>query len=126
MQPSHALIDPAGNSRQATSLHDREHASPNPYAFSQLLPNEGFKEETRLTICESLRDQINKWLAPAINNSVRLTRCTKSEVEYVRADIRSETHPRTIFFFRHPDDTWQVYPPCRRGPTMHSCAMAQH
>lgn len=73
---------------------------------------------------QSLRGQVKKWFAPGINTSVKLTRHDNPNLQCVRAELISTTQQKIIFFFRHPDGEWRVFPPRPTQPTMRACLMA--
>jgi hypothetical protein len=70
---------------------------------------------------KTLRSMIDHWLPIALTAQVRITRyrtrCRKKEC-YVRVETASSTGAIEIYFFRHPDGSWRVYPPNRGRPTM--------
>jgi hypothetical protein len=69
----------------------------------------------------SLRFQVEKWLAPGPKVPVRViefSRTRLSRRRYVRVRVET-TQPggvRTLFFFRHDDGCWYVFPPSGDGP----------
>jgi hypothetical protein len=68
----------------------------------------------RHTDNRSLRYQVEKWLAPAPTSSVHVTefgRTRWGRTRYVRVETSSPTGLRVLFFFRHGDGTWHVFPP---------------
>nr|WP_082194461.1 hypothetical protein [Paraburkholderia sprentiae] len=69
----------------------------------------------------SLRWLIDKWLAPTPAMPVRLTRYSRSgssQRRCVRVESLRMTGLLAIFFFRHDDGSWCVFPPTTRGPVM--------
>jgi hypothetical protein len=73
----------------------------------------------------SLRSLIEKWLAPTATTPVHLTRCTvsnSSRTRCVLARSSASENSLAIFFFRHDDGAWRVFPPAPRKPEMHSYA----
>ncbi len=73
----------------------------------------------------SLRSLIEKWLAPTAATPVHLTRCTfanSSQTRCVLARSAASERSFAIFFFRHDDGAWRVFPPPPRKPQMHSRA----
>lgn len=68
---------------------------------------------------KSLRLMVEHWLAPDRSEMVRVTefrnRRSKNEC-YVRVEISSGVAPAAMFFFRHQDGTWRIYPPSRQRP----------
>ena len=71
----------------------------------------------------SLRALIDKWLAPTAIAPVHVTRCTfanSSQTRWVLARSSASDGALSIFFFRHDDGAWRVFPPAPRKPEMHS------
>jgi hypothetical protein len=70
---------------------------------------------------QSLRFQVEKWLAPSPTVPVRViefSRTRLSRRRYVRVRVET-TQPGgvgTLFFFRHDDGCWYVFPPSGDGP----------
>jgi hypothetical protein len=69
----------------------------------------------------SLRLLVEKWFAPTAATPVRVTRFTRTHANHERC-VRVETLRKegsvAIFFFRHDDGTWCVFPPKVRCLTM--------
>ena len=68
----------------------------------------------RSTDNRSLRYQVEKWLAPAPTSAVHVTefgRTRWGRTRYVCVETSSPTGLRVLFFFRHDDSTWHVFPP---------------
>ena len=62
----------------------------------------------------SLRNQVEKWLAPAPASSVHVTefgRIRWDRTRYVCVETSSPAGVRMLLFFRHGDGTWHVFPP---------------
>jgi hypothetical protein len=62
----------------------------------------------------SLRWQVEKWLAPAPATPVHVTRfrgTVRGGHRYVCVETSLPTGVRTLFFFRHDDGSWCVFPP---------------
>ena len=62
----------------------------------------------------SLRYQVEKWLAPASTSLVHVTefgRTRRGRSRYVCVEASSSAGARVLFFFRHDDGTWHVFPP---------------
>jgi hypothetical protein len=76
----------------------------------------------------SLRYQVEKWLAPASTSLVHVTefgRTRRGRTRYVRVETSSSTGVRVLFFFRHDDGTWHVFPPAvdtQKSTTEHVAA----
>lgn len=63
---------------------------------------------------QSLRWQVEKWLAPAPEVSVHVTKFSRTRLggrRYVCVEALSSDLVRALFFFRHDDGTWHVFPP---------------
>ena len=70
---------------------------------------------------KSLRQMVEHWLAPASEKQVRVTefRNRRSPREcYVCVETVSTTGPLSMFFYRHHDRTWRIFPPDRERLTM--------
>lgn len=69
----------------------------------------------------SLRSVIDKWLAPSATAPIRVTRlrcASNGSMRCVRAEPFLSPGSRAIFFFRHGDGSWRVFPPDSYRPTM--------
>ncbi|WP_439654773.1 hypothetical protein [Trinickia terrae] len=67
---------------------------------------------------DSLRGQVEKWLAPEPAAPVRVTAFGRSRFDgarYVCVEARTPAGVRALFFFRHGDGSWRVYPPAANG-----------
>lgn len=63
---------------------------------------------------QSLRWQVEKWLAPAPATPIHVTRFGhpgRSVRRCVCVETSSPAGVRTLFFFRHDDGSWCVFPP---------------
>jgi hypothetical protein len=63
---------------------------------------------------QSLRGQVDKWLAPDAASLIRVTgfgRLRSGKARYVSVEVLSTQGPRSLYFFRHADGNWCVYPP---------------
>jgi hypothetical protein len=63
---------------------------------------------------QSLRWQVEKWLAPAPATPIHVTRFSRSGrggPRCVRVETSSPAGARALFFFRHDDGSWCVFPP---------------
>jgi hypothetical protein len=65
--------------------------------------------------CErSLRFLVEKWLAPSPSIPVRVTEFSRTRTDgrrYVRVETALAAGERSLFFFRHDDGCWCVFPP---------------
>jgi hypothetical protein len=62
----------------------------------------------------SLRYQVEKWLAPASTSLVHVSefgRTRWGRTRYVCVETSTPAGVRVLFFFRHDDGTWHVFPP---------------
>jgi hypothetical protein len=67
-----------------------------------------------ITQRDSLRRIVDKWLAPtpaAPVREIRLCRMQANRIRYVRVEALRPTGVLALFFFRHDDGSWQVFPP---------------
>jgi hypothetical protein len=63
---------------------------------------------------QSLRCPVEKWLAPAPAIPVHVTRFSRTGwngQRYVCVETSSPDGTRALFFFRHDDGSWCVFPP---------------
>ncbi len=73
------------------------------------------------TTMRSLRSMVERWLSPESAKQVHVTQFTKKRSLkrcYVCVETFKSTGAVTMFFFRHQDGTWQVFPPGRDSPMM--------
>ncbi|MGF6722604.1 hypothetical protein P3T43_001955 [Paraburkholderia sp. GAS41] len=62
----------------------------------------------------SLRFLVEKWLAPGPSMPVRVTEFSRTRTSgrrYVRVETALAAGARSLFFFRHDDGCWCVFPP---------------
>jgi hypothetical protein len=72
----------------------------------------------------SLRLLVDKWLAPTLAMPARVARCsrlTSSHGRYVCIEALRPSGTVVIFFFRHGDGAWRVFPPSVDRPAMRAC-----
>lgn len=70
---------------------------------------------------KSLRLMVEHWLFPERANQIRVTRFRnrRSAREcYVCVETFNATGAVAMFFFRHADGTWRIFPPSRERPMM--------
>jgi hypothetical protein len=70
---------------------------------------------------KSLRLLVEKWFAPTAAMPVRITefsRTCTNQKRYVRVEALRPTGMLRIFFFRHDDGSWCVFPPQTVRPAM--------
>ncbi|RCJ07558.1 hypothetical protein DDK22_16275 [Cupriavidus necator] len=63
---------------------------------------------------QSLRFQVDKWLAPSPTSSIHVvefSRTLSGRRRYVCVETVHPAGSRALFFFRHDDDCWHVFPP---------------
>jgi hypothetical protein len=66
----------------------------------------------------SLRSLVEKWLTSTAATPIRVTRFGRtgsSRGRYVRVDAQRPEGSVWLFFFRHDDGAWQVFPPGTGG-----------
>ncbi|MGU7782835.1 hypothetical protein [Burkholderia sp. PU8-34] len=69
----------------------------------------------------SLRMQVDKWLAPSARVPARVVRFSRMPAQRRRYVCVEAAHPAgtiAIFFFRHDDGSWCVFPPADRRLAM--------
>ncbi|REG50990.1 hypothetical protein B0G80_7467 [Paraburkholderia sp. BL6669N2] len=69
----------------------------------------------------SLRLMVEQWLAPDPAQAVRVIefRNRRSRHEcYVCVETLRDSGPVTLYFFRHQDGAWRIFPPDRERPAM--------
>ncbi|MEI5998827.1 hypothetical protein H3V53_16905 [Paraburkholderia bengalensis] len=65
---------------------------------------------------QSLRFLVDKWLGP-VSAPVHVTQFGRTKwdsTRYVRVETSLPDHSRSLFFFRHADGCWCVFPPTHR------------
>jgi len=80
----------------------------------------------------SLRCQVEKWLAPGPATPVHVTVFSRTRTggrRYVCVETSSPAGARALFFFRHDDGSWYVFPEsgtrrklAAKHPLMHATA----
>ncbi|MGV2289739.1 hypothetical protein AAHK20_13595 [Trinickia sp. YCB016] len=61
----------------------------------------------------SLRGLVEKWLTPEVATPVRVTAFGRTRMDgarYVCVEAQSQSGVRALYFFRHGDGSWRVYP----------------
>ncbi|KXU82205.1 hypothetical protein CI15_32085 [Paraburkholderia monticola] len=74
----------------------------------------------------SLRRLVEKWLGPDSGVRARVTHFSHSRASrwrYVCVASQRASGELSIFFFRHDDGSWSVFPPQARCPTLDSARM---
>lgn len=69
---------------------------------------------------QSLRFLVEKWLAPMPSAPVHVAEFSRTRIggrRYVRVETSVEAGSRSLFFFRHDDGCWCVFPPTADTPT---------
>ncbi|MGF6903767.1 hypothetical protein P3T22_005053 [Paraburkholderia sp. GAS348] len=74
---------------------------------------------------QSLRFQVEKWFAPGPTVPVRVIEFSRTRLgrrRYVRVRLAPPQPDgvRTLYFFRHDDGSWHVFPPPGDGPQIDS------
>jgi hypothetical protein len=75
------------------------------------------------TIDRSLRQQVEKWLAPGLQGRIRVVgfgHRRKDGTRYAQVEASTTCGARAIFFFRHHDGGWCVFPPQAGRPSIAS------
>ena len=70
---------------------------------------------------KSLRLMVEHWLIGDSTKRVRVTEFRNRRSErgcYVCVEALREACPIAMFFFRHGDGTWRIYPPNRELPAL--------
>ncbi|AGW95348.1 hypothetical protein N234_35387 [Ralstonia pickettii DTP0602] len=70
--------------------------------------------EMKSTNERSLRFQVEKWLAPGSTTSVHVVEFSRTQSgrrRYVYVETSQPGSLRALFFFRHDDGCWRVFPP---------------
>lgn len=70
---------------------------------------------------KSLRYLVEKWLAPAPHTQIRVIQfghIREDRRRYVHVEASAPSGSRAIFFFRHDDGCWCVFPPRIARPAM--------
>lgn len=73
------------------------------------------------TTDKSLRCLVEKWLGAAGAQSVRVVLTQRSQsgrICRLCIEANCPSGPITLFFFRHHDGSWHVFPPANRQPAM--------
>jgi hypothetical protein len=72
---------------------------------------------------KSLRSLVENWLAPAPGTSVRVTEFKRTRTQqgcYVRVEALRMAGSVEMFFFRHENGMWCVFPPRPSTPAINS------
>jgi len=70
---------------------------------------------------KSLRLLVEKWLGAASAQPLRVLMTQRSQsgrICRVCIEANCPSGPVTLFFFRHDDGSWHVFPPANRQPAM--------
>ncbi|MFM0617453.1 hypothetical protein PQR37_25680 [Paraburkholderia nemoris] len=79
------------------------------------------------TTGKSLRSMVEKWLAPDPQTAIRVIqfrRMCSNQRRYVHVEVLRTAGAVGIFFFRHDDGTWCVFPQDTVRPAMNVCERA--
>jgi hypothetical protein len=119
--------------RQATSLRSSQLNTAidgrNSASVGQVVPH--VRRQDRGVKCDegevvnsaknSLREIVGHWLTPDPGSQLRVTqfrnRRSKNEC-YVRIETLTAAGPVALYFFRHQDGVWRIFPPSRERPAM--------
>jgi len=72
------------------------------------------EQEMNSTEIRSLRNQVQKWLAPDQAVTIRVVKFGRLRTvgtRYVFVEVSSPMDVRSMYFFRHSDGYWYVCPP---------------
>jgi hypothetical protein len=70
---------------------------------------------------KSLRSLVEKWLAPTTTTRLRVIQFGRTGCDrrrYVRVEALAQSGSHAIFFFRHGDGCWRVFPPAIARPAL--------
>ncbi|QGZ57534.1 hypothetical protein [Paraburkholderia acidiphila] len=70
---------------------------------------------------KSLRAMVEFWLAPTSTDAVHVVEFRNRRAKrqcYVCVEASRAAGPAALFFFRHNDGLWHVFPPGRERPSM--------
>jgi hypothetical protein len=82
---------------------------------------QGFKENIMAAAEKSLHWAVDKWLAPTPSMPARVVQfCHRASQHqrYVCVEALRPSGLLSIFFFRHDDGSWNVFPPQAERPAM--------
>ncbi|BBQ01355.1 hypothetical protein BSFA1_64830 (plasmid) [Burkholderia sp. SFA1] len=75
----------------------------------------------------TLRELVEKWLAPYLAAPARVARLARDEAgshRCVRVEVSRASRNLSMLFFRHDDGSWQVYPPQKARPFINAWGAA--
>ena len=105
-------------------MHRRSYSSVHPTASresSDVKQRDESQESIMNTAAQSLHSQVEKWLAPGPQGQIRVVRFghrRRDGTRYAHVEASTTCGARAIFFFRHHDGGWCVFPPHAGGPSM--------
>jgi hypothetical protein len=73
---------------------------------------------------KSLRLMVDHWLGPAPGHEIHVTAFRNKrfrDLRYVCVETVRAAGPFAMFFFRHRDGSWCIYPPDRERPMFRTC-----
>jgi hypothetical protein len=85
------------------------------------------QEQAMNPVVSSLHHLVEKWLAPGPHGRVRVIRFGHSRSDgtrFVHVEASTRAGTRAIFFFRHDDGAWRVFPPRAKRPAMTAYRLA--
>lgn len=80
-----------------------------------------YTEETdMIPIEKTLHWAVEKWLGPRLAMPARVVRISRTQTGFRCVCVEAMCHGGllSIFFFRHDDGSWNVYPPAQARPAM--------
>ncbi|MFM0027416.1 hypothetical protein PQR70_14250 [Paraburkholderia madseniana] len=74
----------------------------------------------------SLHWAVQKWLSPTTGTPVRVIQFARAaqhhtRYRYICVEALRAAGILSIFFFRHEDGSWYVFPPAAKRPAMNGC-----
>ncbi|MGX6998621.1 hypothetical protein [Caballeronia sp. KNU42] len=76
---------------------------------------------------KSLHYLVEKWLAPTSARGIHVIQFGRTgfaNSRYVRVEASTPSGSHAIFFFRHDDGSWSVFPPASSRPSMTNYRLA--
>ncbi|OUL72724.1 hypothetical protein CA603_45170 [Paraburkholderia hospita] len=76
----------------------------------------------KLAGSRSLREQVQKWLAPDVTTPIRIAQYGRLHLDgtwFVLVEAAATSGPCSMYFFRHSDGSWNVYPPAFGSGTIY-------
>jgi hypothetical protein len=75
----------------------------------------------------SLREAVEHWLATDPANGLRVTEFRRTNHKcYVCVETLTAGGPIALYFFRHQDGAWRIFPPRREWPAMRATSYSMN